>query len=208
MNKYLLLLLTALILLHSCGTKTITRKYYTLDYPTVADTNFTKSVLTDAVCEILPVEIASVYSQSRIAVRLRTHEISYYIYHQWAGIPSDEITELLVKNLKNNNLFTEVSSTVWLDIPYFYIKSRTNHLEAIDEDDELYAHISMEMEFYDKLVDKIAAVHNFNRTEILEERDINLLAAKFSEIMWDEFQTLAKKIKIYLIENTAQPTKK
>jgi ABC-type uncharacterized transport system auxiliary subunit len=83
-KKYYALLLTILIL-QACSEKVLIRRYYVLEFPVWTDTTQIKSEARTAVtCEILTVQVPPAYAQHRIAVRKRSHEISYYQYNYWA----------------------------------------------------------------------------------------------------------------------------
>ena len=205
MKKILISLLFAAFFFQYCGTKTITRKYYMLDFPPVADSVLTSAPLTDGSCEIKPANIPPAFSQYRIAVRERSHEISYYTSHQWAMEPSELITDLVRSKVKSSNLFKYISESSWRELPKFQVVTQINELEAIKVGDDLAAHISGRMELVSTEDKSTVVYHDFNHREILEQKDINLLADQLSIILFQEINIFLIQVKNYLLKHDALP---
>jgi len=201
MIKKLLFILVVVLLFESCGTRVITRKYYILDFPADSDTVSVEQPITSAVCEIISVTMPPAYGQNRIAVRRRSHEISYYQYHHWAMDPGEILTNLIEKKVQNAALFSQTSRFVWKVIPEYQIMSAVHHLEAVDKDG-FYAHLKMRLELYEREEKRVIVAHEFDRSEILSERDINLFAASISEILQQELTLFVGKMRDHFIAKT------
>jgi len=169
-----------------------------LDFP-VESRSENEEPVSDEVCEVLPVQIAEVYAQQRIALRKRSHEIIYYHYHQWGESPDVNIGRLVEKMLNSTGLFNRVSDRVWNVSPRYQLSTSINNLEVIEGEDSLFAHINMDLELLDKGKNKIAVVYSFNHRIGLEEWDLNDVAFVLSEKLRDELNTFAYKIRVYLI---------
>ncbi len=195
MKKYLLLLICVVFLFESCSTKVITRKYYLLEFSDQQDISIqTESIVSDG-CEIVPTSVPPAFGQSRIAVRKRSHEISYYHNYQWAVAPGDMIAKLVEEYTRDTNIFRKTSQAVWSILPRYQLYSQVLQIEAEELDDELMAHLHMQLDLYDRVEKRIIVSHSFNRIEMLEERDINLLAKKLSRIIKEELKNFSAKIK-------------
>lgn len=198
MKKLFLFLIVFMLLIEGCGTKTIIRKYYLLEFGNQLPAKSKRGVFVNQGCEIFPAKVPPAYAQSRIAVRIKSHEISYYQNHQWAVTPGDIITKLVESHLKEEHIFTNVSQTVWEVIPQYQIHSEIFQIEAVDRDDNLYAHLSMKLDLFDRSENRIIVSHSFKKMEMLEERDLNLLASNLSSILKEELQNFTYKIKKFL----------
>jgi len=197
-NYYLVILLLSIILIQSCSKKVVTRNYYVLEFPAQNEEIQKSKPLVNESCEIFAANIPPAFSQSRIAVRTRSHEISYYQKHLWAVAPGDLIVQLIESYIQNENIFTKASQSIWKEVPIYRIYPYVQQIEAQDIDDELYAHLKMKIDLFNSSDNSIVVSHQFERKEMLEERDINLLAESLSKILQEELQQFSDKIKIEL----------
>lgn len=201
MKKYfLVILLLSIILIQSCSKKVITRNYYVLEFPAQNEEIQRSKPLVNESCEIFAVNIPPAFSQSRIAVRTRSHEISYYQNHLWAVAPGDLIVQLIESFMQKQYIFTKASQTIWKEVPIYRIYPYVQQIEAMDIDDELYAHLKMKIDLFNSSDNSIVVSHQFERKEMLEERDINFLAESLSEILQEELLDFSDKIKTELIK--------
>ena len=194
-NLYLIILMLFVFTIQSCSKKVITRNYYVLEFPEQAADNKLEKPLVNASCEIFAVNIPPAFSQSRIAVRKRSHEISYYQNHLWAVTPGDLIAQLVESYIQKQNIFTKASQTIWKEVPAFRIHTYVQQIEAMDIDDELHARLKMKIDLFDRSENVIMVSHQFDRSEKLDERDINLFASSLSRILLEELNIFSDKIK-------------
>jgi len=197
MKKFLTVIF-AITLLYSCTRTVNTLKYYVLEFPIRSLENEYKSTVSPEVCEVLPIQISEAYSQHKIAVRKRSHELNYYHYHQWAESPDLNISRLIIKKLSADALFSRVSEHIYNESPRYQLNSIINTLEAVEGEDSLFAHISIKLELFDRDAQKVVVNKNFDRSDALEEWDINYFAFATSNILNEELTAFSKKIKIYL----------
>ena len=179
-------------------TRTInTPRYYVLEFNTLPLSDSTITVCND-VCEVLPTQVSEVYARTRIALRKRSHEINYYQNHKWAESPDVSINRLIQKKLTSDALFARVSEEVWNIAPRYQIISYVNNLEAFEGEDDLFAHINLKMELYDKEKRQVVVIHEFDHNQVLEEWDLNFMAIAVSYILRNELNSFSGKIKSYL----------
>jgi ABC-type uncharacterized transport system auxiliary subunit len=184
----------------ACSKKVITRRYYVLDSPSTADSLMNIEPLTNAICEILPVSVPPAYAQHRIAVRKRSHEITYYQYHHWAISPSTILTNLLEGQLRSASIFMRIATSPWRELPDYQVSTTVYRIEAYEEEDDFYARFDMRLELVENQNKKIVSSHQFSRSVFLEERDLNLLASTLSSIFYEEVSIFSDKIKIFFAE--------
>ena len=197
---YLIILIFSIFLIETCSKKVITRNYYILELTEQTENVQLNKPYINASCEIFAVNIPPAFSQSRIAVRTRSHEISYYQNHLWAVAPGDLIVQLIESFIQKQKIFTKASQTIWKEVPKYRIYPYVQQIEAMDIDDELYAHLKMKIDLFDSSDNSILVSHQFERKELLEERDINLLAESLSKMLLEELQEFSEKIKTVLSE--------
>jgi len=200
MYRLIIILLSVFLIGQSCSKKIITRKYYVVEFPEQPPENQARTdLLTKATCEIATIKVSPAFAQHRIAVRNKSHQISYYFNHQWAVNPEEVFTHLLESHLQSQHIFTSVSRSVWKVIPEYQVNARVEQLEIIEQEDQFSAHLAMSLRFQDNNNRNTILLHSFDRSEILEEKNINLFAANISRIYLEELNEFSKKIRRFVL---------
>jgi ABC-type uncharacterized transport system auxiliary subunit len=201
MRSYYIALVSLLFVFLSCGERVLIRNYYILELPSRGSYQAIPEKPLQGTCEILDTKVPPAYAQQRIAVRIKSHEISYYQYHYWAVNPSENFTSLLEQQIQMSGIFADSKSGFLKKIPDYQISSRVYNLETLDKGEIFYAHLQMEMQWLDVKSGMTLVRHNFDRTKALEERDLNQFAAELSVIFQEETDHFLTKIKTYLEKN-------
>jgi len=192
-----LLLIALVVGGQSCGERTLIRHYYILEAQEDSLQVFQDSSNSGGICEILRVRVPPAYDQQRIAVRRRSHEISYYQYHYWAMNPADNLTGLLEKEIRRSQIFTFASSGNLNMVPDYQISSQVYKLEVEDINDQFQVSLEMRMEFIEYSSGNSVLMHRFERKKALEDRDLNLFASELSQIFQEETSQFILKITSY-----------
>ncbi len=196
-----LLLLLVIFGLQSCGERTLIRHYYILELPEENRISNQDTLRSEGICEILRARIPPAYDQQRIAVRRRSHEISYYQYHYWAMNPAENLTSLMEQQIQLSQIFAYSSSEILKGVPDFQIGTDVYKLEVVDSDDHFYIRLEIRMELIDYITGKMVLSHSFDRTKTLENRDLNLFASELSIILQEETHNFITKIRSYFAKN-------
>jgi len=204
MKKIYIILCFVLVGFQTCTEKTLIRHYYILELPMAFNNNGKADTSSVGICEILRTKVPPVYDQPRIAVRRRSHEISYYQYHYWAMNPGENLTTLLEKQIQKSHIFAYSSSEYPKKIPDYQIASDVYKLEALDNDDIFYARLEMRIDLIDYYRGKTVVTHKFDRTKAIESRDLNLFASELSILFQEEVLIFTSKIRSYLENNRPQ----
>lgn len=161
-------------------------KYYTIEhqYDSQSDSVNGKSKIS-GICELMPIEINSLYESNKIVNRSDSHEITYYKYHQWAVRPSVAIREMILLHLEESQLFEGISTRYLSKIPDYRFVTILRKLEVIEEEDSFAAHLEIEFRIQNKS-GELLINHFARRTEKLAEKDMNLFAGKVSKIIHEE----------------------
>ena len=175
MKPYIITIISFILLLTSCiSEKKIIRKYYTLEIP--EDTyNIAPDTLNliPGKCEIGRVNINPVYEKKQIVNRNKSHEITYYMYHQWAVRPDEAIREILHEYMQNKRLFENVSTRYSRSIPDYRFETSVNGLEIVEIDKSFSAHVNLDFMLILNTSDSILIRHQADRTEPLKKKDMN-----------------------------------
>ena len=202
MKPYIYILISLIVGVYSCGERALVRHYYILELPAKGDYNALPETLGEGVCEILDTKVPPAYAQKRIAVRKKSHEISYYQYHFWAVDPSENLTSLLENQIEMSKIFASSKSGLLKQIPDYQVISQVFKLEALDNGGIFYAHLEMGMELIEYEETRTVVRHKFERTKELSERDLNLFASELSIIIQEETQHFITKIRTYFKDNS------
>ncbi|MBS0012232.1 MAG: membrane integrity-associated transporter subunit PqiC [Bacteroidales bacterium] len=184
-----------LTLVSCLSEKTVTRKYYTIETPgeiSAPDTR-PESVIP-GICEIQRPVVDPVFEKNQIANRRMSHEISYYMYHQWAVRPADAIWEFVYDVIRQSGLFREVSVRYSRMIPEYKILTSVHKLEVVEINKSMSAHIDIGFRLVLNSNDSILVEHRADRTEDMEEKNMNLFASEISEIIFEELMTFSLMI--------------
>lgn len=194
----ILFVLSIGILLASLGCKnqeSVVKKYYVLETPeetTMVDT--TSGVLVDEFCEVDQVNIYPAFSTRRIANRSHSHEITYYSSHEWAVRPSDVLTNMLVDYMNTRKLFKRAAERFWEVSPKYKIETTIYQIEVIKENKDLAAHLHLEFRLIENSNKEIVATYKTDRSELLEEKKINLFASTISEMFYAAMNDFSTRI--------------
>jgi ABC-type uncharacterized transport system auxiliary subunit len=199
MKRFFFLFLALLFALYGCSRKAVIRKYYLIEIPKIPNSNVMESTpLTEASCEVLPLTISPAFATDRITARLETHELTYYVFHQWAVKPQDALFQLIESHLQDTQIFTSVSGRFWKLIPDYQLQTRVYQLEAIQDEDKLTAHLNIDFALIDNILKQVAVFHYADKYQILERNNMNLFAEAVSELFYAEMQLFSGKIKAFI----------
>lgn len=187
--------LILVFILVGCSSKSMVRKYYLIEIPAQEDTLSLQEISrSDAICEVREIEVNKAFAGNEIALRSRSHEISYYAYHQWAVKPGDVLREILTNQLENRKIFSEVSTRFWGVNPDYSLRSRIRRLEIAEEKERLSAHLDIEFLLYDNNAEQVVVIHKADRYVPLKKKSVNLFAAQISTMLNQEINTLIRKM--------------
>lgn len=191
MKNIVLILAGIIILMAGCmSEKTVVRKYYTLELP--EETHNIRpetSLKIPGTCEIRQVMVNPVYDNREIANRSGSHEITYYMYHQWAVRPAEAMHQLLYEFLSEAELFEAVYKRFNREIPDYFFEAKVNNLEVVEKGETFSAHVSINLSLIDNSNNNVILSHRADRQEALKQKNINLFASELSNILYEELMT-------------------
>jgi len=196
MQKLKYLLFVSLLAFGSCSSnKTLTTKYYVIEQPSHADTlHQVTDTLLNIWCEIGSVEIYPAFAVQQIANRTKSHELVYYNHHQWAVRPETFFTQMLIEHFGENNIFAGAATRFWRINPDYSLQTTVYKLETLNLNKQLAAHVELKFTLMDTQTNKTLYEYKVDRTEWLQERDLNLFASAIGTIFHEEIQTFSKQL--------------
>lgn len=181
-----------------CSRKAVQHTYYLIEAPAMPDSAVVADVpLVVASCEILPVQIHPAFASERIALRVRTHEISYYAYHKWAVNPEDVLIQLLESGLQERRIFSTVTARLWKLLPDYQLQLYVHRLEVLQQGGRLYAHLDLAFSLSDNASRQVVVYHAADKRVALRERDLNLFAGAISALFDRALSDFSEKTVTY-----------
>jgi len=197
MSKIIIAPMILILLFSGCmGSKVKDINYYLIELPAnIYAGNGHSDPLSNDVCQIDQVDVYPAFSSTRIAFRKQSHEITYYAYHKWAVKPAETFTRLLQEQLERSSIFKLVSTRFWKIEPTYDVVTKIYQLEAVqDKQKQLHAHLNMEFMLVDHETQKQRIVHSADKTQRLEENNMNLFSKTVSHLYFLEMQQFSSKI--------------
>jgi len=204
MRSILFILMSIVFIATSCmSEKTVIRKYYTLDLGNTNYPELKNSIPIPGKAEIGLMSIDPVFEKNQIVNRSKSHEITYYMYHQWAVRPAEAIRGLVYEFLDENRVFGEVSTRYSRTVPDYIIDINVHNLEVVESKDEFLAHLRMEMNLVKAENDSVMVSYRVDRSSPLSERDMNLFASEISSLLLEETGKFSSEIRQISISRQA-----
>ncbi len=195
-HKLFLVGLFAIALFNGCRqTEQVTKRYYVIEIPSrsVVNTDDTLNTI-NKYCEVRPVNISPPYASQRIAIREDTHEIDYFSNHEWAIRPSNNLTSIIVDFFEKYNVFKGISTRYWKIMPDFQLETTIYHMQLVNRDNKLSAHLNLELRLIDNQTDELLLKHTADNYQELDKNNINLFAMAISEMFYKEIFSFSKII--------------
>ncbi len=194
--KLFVLIILTIALFSSCRqTQEVAKRYYIIEIPSENFIDIDNTFTTiNKYCEVRPVNISLPFASQRIAIREDTHELDYFRNHEWAIRPSGKMTSIIVEFFERYNIFKGTSTRYWKIKPEFHFETTIHHMQLINRDDELSAHLNLEFRLIDNQTDELLFKHNADNYQKLDKNNINLFAMAVSEMFYKELFSFSKKL--------------
>ncbi len=197
MNKYMVIILSAL-LFTGCAGEQRAIKYYTIDSFAIGLPDTVKigtSTPLPYVVEVLDFSIAGPYNDARIALRTDSHELQYYHYHQWAETPGAAVRYFVWRMLNEAEVFEVCQLRVAVSAPQLIVTGAVNQLERMDVGGEAGAHVNAVLQLVDVRENRILVSHDFSTFRPFPANaPMNVFAREVKSILGDEMHAFIEKI--------------
>lgn len=167
--------------------KKVERRYYTIEIPKDLIPAKTDSISeVKGSCEIERVVVNDIYAKNQIVNKVRSNEISYFVYNQWAVNPSDAVTQLIGDYFEVAGIFQNISDRNRRSIPDFRFRTYIDNLELIETGKSFSAHLTLEFKLIGNSDNRTLVSYKADRVNPLEQKDLNLFAHEISSIIIQE----------------------
>lgn len=200
-NKQILigLILLGLLFLSGCASKRVLKKYYILEpsLKTVLADSLQYSTLPYRVL-VNPFIVRPAFKTKKIALRTKSNELQYYIYHLWGEAPDDALRFFIWRRLNVLKVFKQASVELTNTAPQYLIDGTIDLLEWQEPTKHIkkpVAHVQMVFYFKDFRSGKILVEHAFDRTAPLPTKSgMNDFALAVNRILNREVDSFIQEI--------------
>jgi len=151
--------------------------------------------------EILPVYVDPSFATHRIAIRENTHEIRYFLNHQWAVRPEGALTRFVYDFLTRQRMFSQVAMRFWDVEPDLQFHANIYQLQVVKQNRKYFAHLNLGFQLADPKSGAILTEHKSDIQIELARRNLNLFASEISRAFYDELQVFAQKMRHDLLNH-------
>lgn len=193
-HTHLLLILTALMVMAGCSSNPIqSKRYYVLSQPQVANVAETKPKFGFSI-QIQSTGIDALYNRLQLVHRPSLNEFEYYNSDLWAVKPNKMVSELLLKQFHQSNLFAQTLQDIQTKLPDYVLVSEISAIEELEGTDETFAHLAMRFRLVRQKDGETVLSHQFDRREKMYTPSPRALVETLSDILAFETHKLIVKI--------------
>ena len=143
-SKFYLLSILLMIVFNGCFSRVPETHYYLIDYPLEAKPQQAEPVHKITI-GVERFQTTPLYNDERIVYRDSPYEGRYYHYHRWITPPDQMITQKVIEQLNNSNLFEHVVAFPRFSNVDYVLRGTIKALEEWDENDAWYARVRIEL---------------------------------------------------------------
>jgi ABC-type uncharacterized transport system auxiliary subunit len=196
--RWILLTLSALLMLHCGSRSTMVRKYYLIESDARVDTGLlavSEPFLVNAY--ISPVQISDPYDGLRIVLRSEKNELIYYYYHYWADKPAAMATSAVHQAFVQSGIFRrcERKSNTGADV---MIATEIDVLERQRENKIEFARVAGHFRMVYLPTNTTMLTYPFERRlRLRNDRSMNGFAEVISRALFDETEEFIFRVADY-----------
>lgn len=119
---------------------------YVLDYPPPVLENINK---IEASIKFTRFSVAHIYNNTYMNYKINPYKIRAYSYSKWRVNPGDLVSDYIIRDLRNANMFIAVMSYHEPENPRFIVEGGVEEFVELIEKDKSYAYIALSLVLVD-----------------------------------------------------------
>jgi len=171
-----------MLLMASCGGKTIYPKYYALEIPP-PPARAANGARFPGTVAVRSFDTAPYLRRGRIVYREAPEEIAFYEYRRWADDPAERVTTAVIDSLRASGLFSSVKRYDGQNQQDYLMVGRVEKLEEVDYGGA----VAVTAKLSGELVDLHSGVTEWSgdaaETLKIDERNINAVVVELSQAL-------------------------
>jgi cholesterol transport system auxiliary component len=134
------------------------------------------------------------YDSQRLAYRVSTHELRYYLHRQWISEPTRMLGDMLIRHLKASGRFSQVARSEKLRDPDAVLDTTIDAIEEVDLPDGWLARLAMSFQLRRPDSEQVLLRHTFDVSMPCAKRHPAEVAKTVSEIFARESERLGRRL--------------
>ncbi len=195
MKRQQIVLLAVLLILAGCGgSRPVVHQFFLLETPPGKAFEWPDNLHAIAgSCEVENVRVAPPYASHQIAVREDSHQLRFFTFNEWAVRPDQQLTQIVIDFFEEHHVFGSVMHGRIAERTDYVVETNVVHMELDNRQDDFHARLHVEFKLISLAdVDPVGVVHHVaNRSEPLNEKNINEFAATVSRLFMDELHAFS-----------------
>jgi ABC-type uncharacterized transport system auxiliary subunit len=193
MNKFFLLL-AVLGLFGGCrSSKPVSPRFYMIEFNPVFMKVQDEITPLPYNLEIAGIDIHPAFATTQIALREEDHEVGYFVNHQWASRPEQNLERFTLNYMKHNNIFRNTEKKNWNIMPDFRLFVTIYNLEVVRTGKDFHGRLHLEFRL-ESASGEIVESYFSDNTRLLEKRNLNLFAKAVNNMYFEELNYFSGKI--------------
>ncbi|MFP4555450.1 MAG: ABC-type transport auxiliary lipoprotein family protein [Bacteroidales bacterium] len=204
MKRLLIAIMGFSLLLAGCfGGKSVAPTFYLIEYPfneEISADNSGDDEVEPIPIHVLELDVHPAFSSHEIAIREDTHELKYFANHKWTNRPEQTLTIFMQNFFGHHNGFMVINPRKFALRDYYSVEFYVNRLEVVKNGKQYSAYLHMEITLREGATSKEVFKHVTDRSEPMEERNLNLFASAVSRMLFEEIKQFSQKVEAELVE--------
>lgn len=192
----LICILVGLIWMAGCAGQGLNRRYYVLSQPNSEKVSQSEPKF-DLSLRIQPTTIDELYNRLQLVHRPSLNEFEYYNFHLWAIKPNKMVSETLLKQFHQAQLFRQTFQDIQNKLPDYTLASYIVAIEELDSGEHSYAHLAMRFRLIRQKDGVEVLTHQFDRREKVFAKTPRVIVESLSDLLAFETHQLIVKIDRY-----------
>lgn len=204
MKRLLLIIVGFSFLLAGCfGGKSVAPTYYLIEFP--FDAEISKENHSDEEDDPIPIHVLEIdvhpaFASHEIAIREDSHEFRYFTNHKWTNRPEQNLAIFMQNFFGQHDGFMIINPRKFALRDYYIVELYVNRLEVVKNGKQYSAYLQMEIVLREGDTSKKVFKHVVNRSEPMNERNLNMFAAAVSRMFLEELKLFSQNVEKELVE--------
>lgn len=139
-------------------------------------------------------EIGPAYDTERIVYRYSPYEFQYYNYMLWASKPQKMLTDMIVRHLDHQRIFSDVAHEYHERTPDYEMSGVLLAIEELDSGDKWFAHLAFSLRLTRHRGEQVVWSYDANvKKQVYNKAPVYVVKA-LSELMEAQMQKISEQL--------------
>jgi ABC-type uncharacterized transport system auxiliary subunit len=193
--KNLIVTLLIILMMFGCAKLSLSRNYFILDYnPIIENPKLSIAKPFPYSVQVMDSRMPRTYDRSQIVIRYSAHKLSYSTQNIWAVRLSYLIPDLINKQIKSYNIFSQTQREYLEERPDYEIITYVNRVELFKNEYYTAAHLSMDYYLRKSNNHDDIIKYSFDIEQQIAQNGMDIFAQKISNLLKDHTDIFLIKV--------------